>query len=358
MFPWHDEYVNGRLRRQVAKGDTMFALRDELRAKITANDPAENAIVTHAFAHHATGSSQTAWYDRTKGPHENQLSSMPELPEVETVRQSLERHIVGQRILALDVGDYPAVLGGDPPEVVQARLQGRTITRVRRRAKYLFLDLDDGATLTVHLRMTGRLSAVSHDREPLRHQRLAIAFDSGLDLRFSDQRKFGRVIHRDPEELSQLDRSLGIEPLSRDFTAKWLSERLQRRPGRIKAVLLDQRLIAGLGNIYADEALFLSGIHPERRANSLDLSDVQRLHRQIREVLRSALERKGTTFSSFEDADGNQGEYAGALLVYGRGGKRRCPRCGTMLERTVVGGRGASFCPTCQPMPAETPSSE
>jgi formamidopyrimidine-DNA glycosylase len=275
---------------------------------------------------------------------------MPELPEVETVRGSLERRVVGQKISSLAVGDYPLVLGGEDSAVVQANLAGRTIVALRRRAKYLIFDLDDGTALTVHLRMTGRLSAVPHGRAPLRFQRLSIAFESGLDLRFSDQRKFGRVVHLSPDDAKRLDERLGKEPLAADFTAEWLHGRLQRRPGKIKAVLLDQKLVAGLGNIYADEALFVAGIHPARVANSLDQLEVRRLHRHVRAVLRAAIQRKGTTFSSFEDADGNQGEYGGALRVYGRGGKGRCPRCGALLERTVVGGRGTSFCPSCQPL--------
>jgi formamidopyrimidine-DNA glycosylase len=143
---------------------------------------------------------------------------------------------------------------------------------------------------------------------------------------------------------------LGRVRLEGQFSATWLEERLRRRPGKIKAVLLDQGLIGGLGNIYADESLFRARIHPERRANSLTSEEVRRLHRAIRTVLRAAVDGKGTTFSSFEDADGNRGRYGGKLLVYGRGGKGVCPRCGTPLERTVVGGRGTSFCPKCQPL--------
>jgi formamidopyrimidine-DNA glycosylase len=124
---------------------------------------------------------------------------------------------------------------------------------------------------------------------------------------------------------------------------------LRRRPGKIKAVLLDQRLIGGLGNIYVDESLFRAGIHPERRANTLTPEEVRRLHRAIRGVLRAAVDGRGTTFSSFEDAEGNRGGYGGALRVYGHGGKSPCPRCGTLLERSIVGGRGTSFCPRCQP---------
>jgi len=201
--------------------------------------------------------------------------------------------------------------------------------------------------------MTGRLSAVPHQEPPLRFERLAIEFANGLDLRFSDQRKFGRVIHVHGDDLALLEQRLGREPLEREFTAAWLEERLRRRPGKIKAVLLDQGLIGGLGNIYVDESLFRAGIHPERRANTLTPEEVRRLHRAIRVVLRAAIDGRGTSFSSFEDAEGNRGGYGGRLLVYGRGDKGPCPRCGTPLVRTVVGGRGTSFCSRCQPASTE-----
>jgi formamidopyrimidine-DNA glycosylase len=278
---------------------------------------------------------------------------MPELPEVETVRRSLIDKVVGHHIESLRVGDFPGVLGTDRGEDILARIAGRAVRGVRRRAKYLIIDLDDDTAIVVHLRMTGRLSAVPHEEPPLRFERLAIALDNGLDLRFSDQRKFGRVIHAHGDDVDRLERRLGREPLERGFSAVWLEERLQRRPGKIKAVLLDQGLIGGLGNIYVDESLFRAGIHPERRANSLTTDEVRRLHRAIRGVLRAAVDSRGTTFSSFEDAEGNRGRYGGRLLVYGRGGKAPCLRCGTPLERTIVGGRGTSFCPRCQP-PTET----
>ena len=274
---------------------------------------------------------------------------MPELPEVETVRRSLIDKIVGQRISSLRLGDFPGVLGDERAEDVVARIAGRTVQSIRRRAKYLIIELDDGTGIVVHLRMTGRLSAVPHEEPPLRFQLLTIEFDNGLDLRFSDQRKFGRVIHVHGDELDRLDQRLGREPLERGFSAAWLEERLRRRPGKIKAVLLDQALIGGLGNIYVDESLFQARIHPARQANSLTSDEVRRLQRAIRAVLRAAVDGRGTTFSTFEDASGNRGGYGGELRVYGRGGKAACPRCGTPLERTVVGGRGTSFCPRCQP---------
>ena len=283
----------------------------------------------------------------------NRRASMPELPEVETVRRSLIDKIVGQRIRSLRVGDFPGVLADDRVEDVLARITGRAVRGIHRRAKYLIIELDDDTAIVVHLRMTGRLSAVPHEEPPLRFERLAIEFANGLDLRFSDQRKFGRVIHVQPAYLDRLEQRLGREPLERGFSAAWLEERLRRRTGKIKAVILDQGLIGGLGNIYADESLFRAGIHPERRANTLSAEEVRRLHRAVRGVLRAAVDGRGTTFSSFEDAAGNRGGYGGRLLVYGLGGKTPCPRCGTFLERTVVGGRGTSYCPRCQPF-AET----
>ncbi len=274
---------------------------------------------------------------------------MPELPEVETVRRSLLDKIVGQRIRSLRIGDFPGVLADERVEDVLARVEGRTVRGVRRRAKYLIIDLDDETAIVVHLRMTGRLSVVPREEPSLRFEHLAIEFTNGLDLRFSDQRKFGRVTHVHGDDLDLLEQRLGREPLERKFTAAWLEERLRRRPGKIKSVLLDQGLIGGLGNIYVDESLFRAGIHPERRANTLAPEEVRRLHRAVRGVLRAAIDGRGTTFSSFEDAEGNRGGYGGRLLVYGRGDKGPCARCGTPLVRTVVSGRGTSYCPHCQP---------
>jgi formamidopyrimidine-DNA glycosylase len=282
--------------------------------------------------------------------------SMPELPEVETVRRSLVAKIVGRRIHDLRLGDFPGVLGGERVEDVTARVAGREVTGVRRRAKYLIIDLDDETAVVVHLRMTGKLSVVPHEEPPLRFEHLAIELDDGSDLRFCDQRKFGRVIHVQDDALARLDERLGREPLEAGFSAAWLQERLERRPGKIKAVLLDQRLIGGLGNIYVDESLFLAGIHPERRANTLAPVETRRLHHAIRRVLRAAVSNQGTTFSSFEDAEGNPGRYGGSLRVYGRGGKGPCPVCGAPLERIIVGGRGTSYCPRCQPRESANPS--
>lgn len=278
---------------------------------------------------------------------------MPELPEVETVRRSLAPLIVGRTIVGLCPAAFPGVMGEEEIQAVAARVVGREITAVRRRAKYLFFDLDDGTTLMVHLRMTGRLSVVDRSAPPQRFEHLAVELDSGRDIRFADQRKFGRVLHLAPDAVSLLERRIGPEPLARAFTADVLGARLARRPGKLKSVLLDQRLVAGLGNIYVDEALFRARLHPERRADSITPPEVQRLHRAIRAVLREGLDNRGTTFSSFQDANGEAGANQPNLRVYGRGtAAAPCVRCGAPLQRIVVGGRGTHFCARCQPAAA------
>lgn len=273
---------------------------------------------------------------------------MPELPEVETVRRSLLPLVVGRRIVGVRPGAFPGVMGDAGIEGTAARIGGRSVVGVRRRAKYLFLDLDDGSSLMVHLRMTGRLVAAPRDAPPLRFEHLAIELDDGLDLRFADQRKFGRILHRLPADIRLLERRLGPEPLAARFTAASLAASLTRRPGKLKSVLLDQRFIAGLGNIYVDEALFRARLHPERPANGLIEHEVRRLHQAIRTVLREGLLYRGTTFASFRDAEGTEGTNQRNLRVYGRGKDGTCLRCARPLARTVVGGRGTTFCPNCQ----------
>jgi formamidopyrimidine-DNA glycosylase len=284
---------------------------------------------------------------------------MPELPEVETVRQGLEPALVGREIVDLRVGAFAGVLGEADPDAVRVRLQGRRFVDLRRRGKYLIADLDDGTALLIHLRMTGNLVHLSRDAPPERFEHLAIAMDDGTELRFSDQRKFGRVLHIQTSEFDALDARLGPEPLSPRFTADELARLLKRRSGRLKSVLLDQSLVAGLGNIYVDEALFRARLHPLRDAGSLTSDEVRRLHAAIRAVLREGLTNRGTSFSSFRDGYGASGSNQNNLRVYGRGGSGApCPRCGTAVIRLTVGGRGTHVCPACQPAPPATPTGE
>jgi formamidopyrimidine-DNA glycosylase len=278
---------------------------------------------------------------------------MPELPEVETVRRTLLDPLVGRRIERVRLADFPGVIGDDPPDRFAALVCGRTVTGCRRRAKYLLLDLDDGTAVMVHLRMTGQLGIAPGGAPPLRFEHIALELDDGTELRFADQRKFGRVLHLDAETARALEARFGPEPLESGFTAAWLGQALARRPGKLKSVLLDHDVVAGLGNIYADEALFRARLHPERPANRLTPEEVRRLHRALRAVLAEGVTHRGTTFSSYRDAGGREGENQRNLRVYGKGGRADCPRCRYPLARAVVGGRGTSFCPRCQRMPGD-----
>lgn len=274
---------------------------------------------------------------------------MPELPEVETVRTIMEREIVGRTILGVTWADFPGVTGDVDPEVFRAMVTGRRLGIPQRRGKFLLLPLDDDTVLLVHLRMTGRLLVTSADADPVRFQHLAIHLDGGRDIRFADQRKFGRVIHLPAEDAMSYLSTLGPEPLSPALSSDYLFHRLARRTAPIKSFLLDQRHIAGLGNIYVDEALFLSRIHPLTPAGALSKSQVASLVRSIRQVLRSAIENQGTTFSSFENPYGEPGTNANFLKVYGRARQELpCVRCDTPLAWFKLSGRGTSFCPACQ----------
>jgi formamidopyrimidine-DNA glycosylase len=280
---------------------------------------------------------------------------MPELPEVETVRRLIAPHCIDQRIAGVDLGDFTGVLETDLPFDPITAMIGASILSVQRRGKYLFFPLDTELWLTIHLRMTGRLIVKDAGDVPIRFEHIAIHLGSGEDLRFGDQRKFGRVTLLDKERIDVLSDRLGPEPFDRKLTARVLHERLGRRPGSIKGSLLDQGLIAGLGNIYVDEALWRSRIHPLTASHSLDETSLRRLLRAIQYVLRLSIQNQGTTFSSFENPYGERGNNASYLKVYGRSGERAiCDRCGGPLERTVVAGRGTVFCPHCQLLPVAT----
>jgi len=276
---------------------------------------------------------------------------MPELPEVETIRTSLIPDVLGEVVEAISLGVFTGVIGDMPPEMFSAATVGRRIIAVDRRGKYLALRLDDDSALLIHLRMTGQLLLKDRRDPAIRFEHLALHLGGGRDLRFADQRKFGRVLHCQSASIDHLDRRLGPEPLSRTFTAQRLATVLARRTGKIKNVLLDQTVVAGLGNIYVDEALFRARLHPLQPAQSLAMPEIRELHRAIRSVLRQGIAHRGTTFSSYRDALGEDGGNQRHLRVYGRGGRGEpCDRCATPLRRLVVGGRGTHICSRCQPM--------
>jgi len=274
---------------------------------------------------------------------------MPELPEVETIRRSLDNQITGRQVTGVRVGAFHGVLNGDEPVTFTSRLTGRTITGTKRRGKYILVELDDGSTVIIHLRMTGNLVLLPKSDPPMRFEHLAIELDDGCELRFSDQRKFGRVTHLLGDSNSIFDGKIGPEPLSSAFTALRFGDLLARRSAPIKSALLDQKLVAGIGNIYADEALFRARIHPLRPANSLKPAEVGKLHRSIRQVLREGIENRGTSISHFRDGNGDEGANQSNLRVYGRGRHGEpCPLCGHPLTFLVIGGRSSHFCPNCQ----------
>ena len=297
---------------------------------------------------------------------------MPELPEVETVRRSLEPIITKRLISSIHGGTFPDVMG--PGGLDQAAgLVGREIVGLARRGKYLIVELNDESALVVHLRMTGQLVVVQPDDPPLRFQHLAIGLvwhrptdDStshdavgleAVELRFADQRKFGRVLHVSKPDRSSLFPAMGPEPLDAAFTPNALASNLTGRRAPVKNVLLDQRRVAGLGNIYADEALFRAGINPQQPAGSLDSTSIKSLHHAIVAVLTESLDRRGTSFSSFLDGYGQQGGNGDNLRVYGRGrANLPCVNCGTPLQQIRLGGRSSTFCPVCQPLrPSDRP---
>jgi len=274
---------------------------------------------------------------------------MPELPEVETIVRELKPHLKGRSIVAAHV-DWPRTIA-QPAEAIpgfRAGVRGRKIVDLARRGKFISLSLDDGQRLLVHLRMSGRLLLA-----PLGNpEHIRATFDlsrNGERLYFIDQRKFGRVwLARDVQPILG---DLGPEPLSADFTPITLSARLASRRGMLKPLLLNQRFVAGLGNIYVDEALFAAGLHPKRTVDTLSEKEILRLHKAIQSVLREAIAHHGTTFDGiFVRPQGQEGRQQEGLKVYQQTGLP-CVRCSTPIERIVVGGRGTHFCPSCQVSP-------
>ena len=270
---------------------------------------------------------------------------MPELPEVETVVRSLRDPLVGRTITGVTF-DYPNGLATPDGPIFTARIAHQPVRAIHRRAKYIVITLDPD-TLIVHLKMTGRLYVVPDDEE--RHADKWVHFTFQLDnahqLRFSDSRKFGRVyLVDDPQTVLG---KLGPEPLDDAFTLDVFRDLLSRRRAVIKPLLLYQGFVAGIGNIYADEALYASRIHPLRRADSLSDDEIARLYAAIREVLRLGVEREGASINWYRKPDGKKGGAHLGLKAYGQTGKP-CERCGYPIEKDIVAQRGTHFCPACQ----------
>ncbi len=355
MSPWHDKDVDRCLGLEIPKGQGSRRLGDEWGGQFAPGDAAKDAVAVALWCRHASIRSFILGRAIHTALPLRSGSSMPELPEVETVRRSLVEGLVGRVVTGVRVHAFAGVVGEAGIEAFRARVVGRRVVALRRRGKYLLLDLGDGTSLVVHLRMTGRLLLAARSSPPVRFEHLVLELDDGQDLRFADQRKFGRVLHLSADQVAALDRRIGQEPLDPVFSSRALNGLLAGRRGKLKSVLLDQAVIAGLGNIYVDEALHRAGLHPERVAGALTPEEVRRLHRAIRAVLREGLTNRGTTFSSFQNGRGEAGNNQGNLRVYGQGRRGEpCLSCGQPLQLTIVGGRSTHYCARCQPDAGES----
>jgi formamidopyrimidine-DNA glycosylase len=270
---------------------------------------------------------------------------MPELPEVETVVRNLRTPLVGRSVKSMWY-DWANTIHSPTPEELASRIAGQTFRAIKRRAKYIVCELDHDLFI-VHLKMTGRLY-VAHptettDADKWVHFRLSL--DNGQELRFSDSRKFGKV-YLTPD-FTTINADIGPEPLEDDFTPDVFCQRLKGRQKAIKALLLDQSFIAGVGNIYADEALLRARIHPLRRADSLSSDDISRLYETVRATLNDGIDYEGASINWYRKPDGTQGQSQKHFYAYGRDGQP-CLVCGTTIVKTRVAQRGTHYCPTCQ----------
>jgi formamidopyrimidine-DNA glycosylase len=278
---------------------------------------------------------------------------MPELPEVESVRRRLAPVLEGRRLERVEILDARLTRPFDPEEVAR-ELEGERVGAVDRRGKYLIVRFESGRSLLVHLRMTGSLrNGVSGSLPDDPYRRAVVSLDDSSDVAYRDVRRFGTWLLLEPGELDPyLDARVGPEPLGPGFRARDLEARLARRTAPVKVSILDQRTVAGVGNIYADEALWRARIHPLREGRSLDSKEVASLYKAIRAVLEFGIARQGATLRDYALPDGAEGGMQHEFKVYGRAGEP-CDRCGTPIERIVVGGRGTWYCPQCQPSPLD-----
>ena len=284
---------------------------------------------------------------------------MPELPEVETVARGLQKSIAGRRIVSVRLGKTDFI---DDPAALEQHLPGRQIDAVERYGKFMLLRLsaranalgqeDNGdaeaASLLVHLGMTGQLAPSAAAEPSAKHTHVWFELDDGRELRYTDPRRFGRMAYLTGAVLAEELTAFGADPLL--VSAEEFASRIRSRDAQIKALLLNQSVLRGVGNIYADESLWRAKIHPMRRGAELSKKQVQVLRRVLQDVLQKAIAARGSSISDFLDAEGQPGEYQRHHRAYGREGKR-CYRCGATIRRIIVAGRSSYFCPRCQPAP-------
>lgn len=273
---------------------------------------------------------------------------MPELPEVETVKRSLADKLIGEKITEVSIY-YPGNIGQPEPEIFKRTLIGKEFLRVDRRGKFLLFTLSEGLVLITHLRMTGQLLLAQSKDVLAKHTHLVFSLTGERQLRYVDQRKFGTF---DLIAETELDRfkglqQLGMEPFSPEFTPEWLGCTLQKKKRAIKNLLLDQKVLAGIGNIYADEILFEAGIHPEKLASELSAEEIITLWQAILKMLELGISHRGTSIRNYIDGEGQKGGFQDLLRVYGRQGKP-CSQCDAPIAKMKLFGRGTYYCPNCQ----------
>lgn len=273
---------------------------------------------------------------------------MPELPEVECIVRDLRNCVIGKKIVDVKFF-FKKMLGEITPQEFARQLCGRVIREVKRRGKYILFFLNDNKVLEVHLRMTGRFLFYPAPVEPEKYTGVVFCLSENAQLHFQDIRKFATFRLWEEKELkTALPFRLGPDPLEDDFTLELFLEIIRKRPkSNIKAFLLDQRNFMGMGNIYADEALFRAGIHPFRKTGELSPTEKERLYTAVCSILQEGITFRGTSFSDYRDLKGLPGEFQNRLKVYRRAGSD-CPRCGGTVARKVIAGRGTYFCPQCQ----------
>jgi formamidopyrimidine-DNA glycosylase len=284
---------------------------------------------------------------------------MPELPEVETVVRGLRQSILGRTILSVRLGKTDFI---DDPVALEEHLPGRRIEVIERFGKFMLLRLSAAASdagldangdaapaaLLVHLGMTGQLAPSSAAQPSNKHTHVFLTLDDGRELRYTDARRFGRMAYLTEVPLAEELRAFGADPL--EVNATEFAARIRTRSARIKALLLNQSVLRGVGNIYADESLWRAKIHPARLGNRLSAREAETLRKALQDILKKAIVMRGSSISDFLDADGEPGEYQRRHRAYGREGER-CYRCRTLIRRIIVAGRSSYFCPKCQPAP-------
>lgn len=310
-------------------------------------------FITSRARHKAPARSASALIPLALYDRDADFTPMPELPEVETVVRGLRASLPGRRIVGVRLGKTDFI---DDPAALERDLPGSCIAAVERHGKFIALRLEkDGApaSLLIHLGMTGRLAPRPSQEPPAPHTHVVFALDDGRELRYTDIRRFGRMLLAADSRRSEVFGRLGSDPL--EVTFEEFRGRLASRRAMIKALLLDQRVLRGLGNIYTDESLWRARIHPRRIAARLTGAELRRLYTSIRKVLSAAIDQGGSSISDFLDSDGRPGSYQQRHRVYDREGKP-CFRCRAKIRRAIVAGRSSYFCPRCQRPPRATSS--